>query len=64
MPERKKPYTLHFSEISRKDLPTAGGKGANLGEMFQAKIPVPEGFVVTAQAYFTFLDSTDLREKI
>ena len=64
MPERKKPYTLHFSEISRKDLPTAGGKGANLGEMFQAKIPVPEGFVVTAQAYFNFLDSTDLREKI
>ena len=33
------------------DLAVAGGKGANLGELIQAGLPVPDGFVVTTQAY-------------
>lgn len=40
-----------FSQIGRSDLPTVGGKGANLGEMTKAGLPVPPGFVITIEAY-------------
>lgn len=39
------------------DLPVAGGKGANLGELTRAGFPVPEGFVVTTHAYRTARDA-------
>lgn len=55
---------LWFSEIRKTDIPIVGGKGANLGEMTFAKIPVPNGFVVTANAYYNFLESTSLKQKI
>ncbi len=57
-------HILNFSDIRKADLPYVGGKGANLGEMFSSGIPVPDGFVVTAKAYFDFLDTTSLRQKI
>ncbi len=44
-----------FSEIGRTDIPLAGGKGANLGEMTKAGLPVPPGFIVTSDAYFRFV---------
>ena len=53
-----------FEEITRSDLNIAGGKGANLGEMVHAQIPVPPGFVVTATAYFEFLKETNVMEEI
>ncbi|PIR43628.1 phosphoenolpyruvate synthase [candidate division WWE3 bacterium CG10_big_fil_rev_8_21_14_0_10_32_10] len=59
-----KPLTLPFSGLNKSSLPIAGGKGANLGEMFNAGIPVPDGFVVTADAYYYFLDKSSLRHKI
>jgi pyruvate,water dikinase len=40
-----------FSEISLADVALVGGKGANLGELTAAGLPVPRGFVVTAAAY-------------
>lgn len=46
---------LDFNEIKKKDVLVAGGKGANLGEMTSAKINVPSGFVITADAYRDFL---------
>ncbi|TFG89768.1 MAG: phosphoenolpyruvate synthase, partial [Candidatus Atribacteria bacterium] len=49
-----------FEEITRNDIGIAGGKGANLGEMVHAQIPVPPGFIVTATAYFEFLKETQL----
>src|SRR3989344_4002735 len=55
---------LWFSEINKNDIPLVGGKGANLGEMYHAGIPVPNGFVVTSRAYFDFLKSTSLKQKI
>lgn len=57
-------HILEFSDIRKGDLPYVGGKGANLGEMLSAGIPVPDGFVVTAKAYYDFLDTTSLRHKI
>lgn len=46
---------LDFKEIKKEDVFIAGGKGANLGEMATAKINVPNGFVITAEAYQEFL---------
>jgi len=55
---------LWFNEITKNDIPIVGGKGANLGEMTNAGIPVPTGFVVTATAYFDFLKQTGITDKI
>ncbi len=53
-----------FQEVDKGDIGMVGGKGANLGEMTKAGIPVPPGFIVTSQAYFHFLDESGLRPKI
>lgn len=50
-------YTKKFSEISKDDVLAVGGKGASLGEMTRAGIPVPPGFVVTADTYREFVGS-------
>lgn len=61
---KKTAHILWFKEINKNDIPFVGGKGANLGEMVNAGIPVPYGFVVTATAYFDFLEGTSLKQKI
>ncbi|HUS81703.1 MAG TPA: phosphoenolpyruvate synthase [Dehalococcoidia bacterium] len=53
-----------FEEVGRGDIALVGGKGANLGEMLRAKIPVPGGFIVTADAYGRFIEESGLRPKI
>lgn len=53
-----------FSEVGRDDVPVVGGKGANLGELTRAGIPVPPGFVVTADTYFRFIDHSGLEPVI
>jgi pyruvate, water dikinase len=53
-----------FSELSRQDVAYAGGKGANLGELTGAGLPVPPGFVVGAPAYAAFCEGGGLRERI
>jgi pyruvate,water dikinase len=40
-----------FDQIRIADAPLVGGKGANLGECVSAGLPVPPGFVITAEAY-------------
>ena len=61
----RKPRTIAwFDEIDKDDIALVGGKGANLGEMTKAKIPVPPGFIVTAQSYFQFVKEADLATKI
>lgn len=53
-----------FKEVTKNDIPMVGGKGANLGEMTNAGIPVPPGFIVTAQAYFGFIEKANLQGQI
>jgi pyruvate,water dikinase len=53
-----------FNEVGKNDVNIVGGKGANLGEMTRAGIPVPPGFIVTANAYFDFLDKSTVKDKI
>jgi pyruvate,water dikinase len=57
-------YILWLTEVDKEDIALVGGKGANLGEMAKSGIPVPPGFIVTSQAYFSFLDKTKLKPKI
>ena len=45
------PWIVDLSEVSRANIPLVGGKGANLGEMLRAELPVPPGFVLTVAAY-------------
>ncbi|MCZ2108075.1 MAG: phosphoenolpyruvate synthase, partial [Dehalococcoidia bacterium] len=49
-----------FTEVGKEDLGLVGGKGANLGELTRAGIPVPPGFVVTADTYFHFIAQNGL----
>lgn len=56
--------TLNFSQLSKFDSSLAGGKGASLGEMTNAGIPVPPGFVILASAFEQFLVATDLEVEI
>lgn len=53
-----------FAEVGKGDVDLAGGKGANLGELTRAGLPVPPGFIVTSDAYFRFLDEADLRPAV
>lgn len=57
-------YIKSFQEIDKSDVAIAGGKGASLGEMTGAGIPVPSGFVLTAQAFDEFLKITDLNVEL
>lgn len=59
-----KKFVVWFKDVDREDIGIVGGKGANLGEMTKAGFPVPNGFIVTAQAYFHFLDEAHLRDDL
>lgn len=53
-------YIRFFTQLSKKDVKIAGGKGASLGEMTKQGIPVPPGFVVLASTFEQFLEETDI----
>jgi pyruvate,water dikinase len=53
-----------LQDLGRGDLAVAGGKGANLGEMLRAGLPVPPGFVVTAASFTAALEQGGARQKI
>jgi pyruvate,water dikinase len=53
-----------FEELRRSDVAVAGGKGANLGELLRAGIPVAPGFAVTTNAYRTFLDDAGIAREL
>jgi pyruvate,water dikinase len=57
-------FIKNFRQLTNKDTASAGGKGASLGEMTQAKIPVPPGFVVLASAFQKFIEETDINIEI
>ncbi len=63
-----KKYVAWFEELTIKDVPLVGGKNASLGEMYQKLVPkgvnIPNGFAITAEAYFYILESAGLRDEI
>ena len=57
-------FVRWFSELNKNSGSVAGGKGANLAEIFNLGVNVPAGFVITAQAYNYFISKAGLNEKI
>ncbi|MFI6595283.1 PEP/pyruvate-binding domain-containing protein [Nonomuraea sp. NPDC050536] len=55
---------LEFSEIDAGMLAEVGGKGANLGELTRAGLPVPPGWVLTTDAYARAAEAAGLDEVI
>ncbi len=55
---------LWLEEVGKEDIAIVGGKGASLGEMIHAELPVPPGFAVTAQAFRRFIDDNGIAEKL
>jgi len=53
-----------FEDLGKADVAKAVGKGANLGELVKAGLPVPGGFVITAQAYLLFTTESGLSQSI
>ncbi len=53
-------YIRWFHEVGAADVELVGGKGANLGEMASAGLPVPPGFCLTAAAYRDFIQATGM----
>ena len=45
-------------------LDTVGGKGANLIRLARAGYPVPDGFLITTEAYLSFVAANNLRDKL
>jgi pyruvate,water dikinase len=61
-------YIRWFENISSNDVLVVGGKNASLGEMIRTLkdegIRVPDGFAITAEAFWKFLEANDLMEKL
>jgi pyruvate,water dikinase len=55
---------VSFDELGVGDVGVVGGKGANLGELTGAGVPVPPGFVVTAPAYLEAMEAAGVRERL
>src|SRR2546430_350364 len=55
------PYILPLDTLTRADVHHAGAKVATLGDLARAGFPVPDGFVLTTDAYMRFLTANALR---
>lgn len=60
----KVPNILWLAEIQKEDIPSVGGKGASLGEMTSVGLPVPNAFVVTAQAFRRYIEGAKIDKEI
>ncbi|MFZ6036469.1 MAG: phosphoenolpyruvate synthase [Patescibacteria group bacterium] len=68
MSARSKALVLWFNELGIKDVPLVGGKNASLGEMYRKltkqKVSIPNGYAITAAAYFYLLEEQGIRDDI
>jgi len=66
--KREEANILWFNEIGIKDVELVGGKNASLGEMYSELtskgVQVPNGFAVSAHAYWQFLEYAGLQVKM
>jgi pyruvate, water dikinase len=65
---RKSALVLWFNELGIEDVPLVGGKNASLGEMYRLLtkqgVNIPNGFAITANAYFYLLEKAGIKDKI
>lgn len=63
-----KKQIVWFEDIGLEDVPLVGGKNASLGEMIKdlsrQGVNVPNGFALTSEAYFYFLEKTGIKDEI
>jgi len=57
-------FTEMIKNVTKNDFMDVGGKGANLGEMIAAGLPVPGGFILLTDSYRRFVTAAGLEEKI
>jgi pyruvate,water dikinase len=50
-----------IEQLRAVEVPSAGGKGANLGELASGGFPVPPAFVITADAYLRTMHDAHVR---
>ncbi|MDD5474105.1 MAG: phosphoenolpyruvate synthase [Candidatus Methanoperedens sp.] len=60
----KEESVVWLEEVGKEDIAIVGGKGASLGEMLRAELPVPTGFAVTAQAFRRFIDENGISDEL
>lgn len=61
---KKNKYTELLQHVSQGDLPRVGSKGASLGAMIKAGLPVPEGFAILADSYNSFVAANSINTAI
>lgn len=63
-----KDFIIDFKHIDITNINQVGGKNASLGEMIQnlskKHVQVPNGFAISADAYWSILDENNIREKL
>jgi pyruvate,water dikinase len=61
-------YVRWFEEIRIEDVPLVGGKNASLGEMYRELVPqgveIPNGFAITAEAYWHVVRSARILHEL
>lgn len=57
-------YVVGLDQIGKDHIKTAGGKGANLGEIIKIGVPVPGGFVVTTSSFERLIRTNDLDNRV
>jgi len=66
--DKKSAFILWFNELGIEDVPLVGGKNASLGEMYRILtkkgVNIPNGFAITANAYFYILEKAGIKQKI
>ncbi|MGV1087642.1 MAG: phosphoenolpyruvate synthase [Mycobacterium sp.] len=57
-------YVADIAELGMANAEEAGGKGANMGEMVAAGLPVPPGFVVLRDSYLASMNAAGVSEEL
>ena len=57
-------HIIWFSNISNNDINLVGKKAVNLGELFNAKFPTPQGFTITTEAFQFYLRENKIEDEI
>ena len=57
-------YVEEIANLSMADAEEAGGKGANMGEMVRANLPVPLGFVVLRDSYLESMSASGVADEL
>ena len=57
-------YVLDINSVNGDELELVGGKALGLGNLYRQGVKVPEGFIVTTDAYYDFMKQTNLNSHI